>query len=165
MALRFTVLASGSGGNAALVEAGDFGLLLDAGLGPRQLAARLADAGTSWHGVHAALLTHTHSDHWNDATLTHLWRRHIPLYCSPRHRALLRGCSRGFALLSLAGLVRDCEAGGELQLAPGLRCLPLPLRHDGGETFGFRLEGPPDHFGGSCSIAYAADLGSWDASL
>src|SRR5262245_25334810 len=48
MALRFTVLASGSAGNASLVESDGFGLLLDAGLGPRQLAARLAAAGSSW---------------------------------------------------------------------------------------------------------------------
>jgi glyoxylase-like metal-dependent hydrolase (beta-lactamase superfamily II) len=62
MPLRFTVLASGSGGNASLLEADGFGLLLDAGLGPRQLAGRLAAVGASWQQVHAVLLTHTHSD-------------------------------------------------------------------------------------------------------
>ena len=63
MAVRFTVLASGSGGNASFLEAGDFGLLLDIGLGPRQLAKRLAAAGAGWSRVRAVLLTHTHSDH------------------------------------------------------------------------------------------------------
>ena len=68
MSLRFTVLASGSSGNASLIEADGFGLLLDAGLGPRILGGRLRQIGLSWSHVHAALLTHTHSDHWSDRT-------------------------------------------------------------------------------------------------
>src|SRR5438874_2355413 len=82
-------LASGSAGNASLVEADDFGLLLDAGLGPRVLASRLADAGASWSSVHAVVITHTHSDHWDDATLTQLWKRRIPLHCHASHRPSL----------------------------------------------------------------------------
>ncbi len=165
MALRFTTLASGSGGNATLVEAEDFGLLLDAGLGPRTLAARLTAAGASWSRIQAVLLTHTHSDHWDDSTLTQLWRRRIPLWCSPDHRERLRNWSRGFQLLEALDLVREYRAGQELTLGGGLRGLPLPVRHDSGETFGFRLEGKPDLFGEASSIAYAADLGCWDASL
>ena len=42
MPLRFTVLASGSAGNASLLQIDGFGLLVDAGLGPRTLAGRLA---------------------------------------------------------------------------------------------------------------------------
>ena len=45
---RFTVLASGSGGNAALLEVNGFGLLIDCGLQPRMLTARLREAGVSW---------------------------------------------------------------------------------------------------------------------
>ena len=62
---RFTVLASGSSGNSSLLEVDGFGLLLDIGLGPRQLASRLITSGRSWQNVQAVLLTHTHGDHWN----------------------------------------------------------------------------------------------------
>ncbi len=165
MALRFTVLASGSGGNASLLEAGGFGLLLDAGLGPRQLATRLAAAGLSWNDVHALLLTHTHSDHWNDRTFAHLHRRNLPLYCHAGHHAALRAYAPAFTALRTADLIRPFDAGQDLDLAPGLRCRPLPVRHDGGPTFGFRFEAAPDLFGGTCSLAYLADLGSWDAEL
>src|SRR5215831_19007106 len=103
MGLRFTVLASGSAGNASLIETGGFGLLLDAGLGPRQLAARLAAVGASWQDVHAAVLTHTHSDHWTDRTLAHLHRRGLPLYCHPDHHRVLGTYSPGFAALRSAG--------------------------------------------------------------
>ena len=165
MALRFTVLASGSGGNASLLEAGGFGLLLDLGLGPRQLAGRLTAAGAAWPGVHAALLTHTHSDHWNDRALSHLQRCGIPLYCYAEHVGALLKYSTALAALREANLLRHYEAGQELALAPGLCCRPLRLRHDGGATFGFRFEGAPDLFGPACALAYAADLGSWDAEL
>jgi hypothetical protein len=165
MAIRFTVLASGSAGNASLLEAGDFGLLLDAGLGPRQLAGRLADAGLSWNAVHALLLTHTHSDHWNDRTLAHLHRRNIPFYCHAEHHHVLQGYSPAFTALRAANLIRSFDAGDELPLAPGLCCRPLPLRHDGGATFGFRFEAAPDLFGGTCSLGYLADLGCWDHAL
>ena len=162
MALRFTVLASGSGGNASLVEAGGFGVLLDAGLGPRQLGARLAAAGLSWASVHAVLLTHTHTDHWRDATLAHLARRGVPLYCHPGHHDGLAAWSPAFARLRAAGLVRDYDAGDVLTLGPGLRCGAFPVCHDGGATFGFRVEAAGGLFDGTAALAYAADLGCWD---
>jgi phosphoribosyl 1,2-cyclic phosphodiesterase len=165
MGLRFTVLASGSGGNATFVECDGFGLLIDAGLGPRQLAARLAAAGTSWAAVGALLLTHTHSDHWNDGALAQLLRRRVPLYCHPSHHRALAGWSLNFPLLKDARLVYDYRPGAAFDLGPGLRCRPLPVCHDGGETFGFRLEGSPDLFGQTCAVGYAADLGCWDGEL
>jgi ribonuclease BN (tRNA processing enzyme) len=165
MGLRFTVLASGSSGNASLVEADGFTVLLDAGLGPRQLAARMAAVGTSWASVNAVLLTHTHSDHWKDRTLAYLHRHRIPFYCHPGHHANLLAFAPSFPGLAAAGHVRSYEEGKETTLAPGLRCRPLPVRHDGGPTFGFRLEGKPDLFGQAPSLAYLADLGSWNEEL
>src|SRR5437773_3419097 len=97
MALRFSVLASGSSGNASLLEADGFGVLLDAGLGPRQLAARLAAVGRSWRHVHAVILTHTHSDHWKDRTFAHLHRHGIPLYCHDDHHATFELYSQAVA--------------------------------------------------------------------
>jgi phosphoribosyl 1,2-cyclic phosphodiesterase len=165
MPLRFTVLASGSAGNASLLQTDEFGVLLDAGLGPRLLAQRLAVVGASWNDVHAVLLTHTHSDHWKDTTLAHLYRRRVPLYCHAEHHIYLRTYSPAFARLQAENLVRLYEAVEDLVLAPGFRCRPLPLRHDGGATFGFRFEESSDLFGGQCALAYAADLGSWEPAL
>ena len=165
MSLRFTVLASGSGGNASLIEIDGFGVLLDSGLGPRQLAHRLAAVGASWSAVQAVLLTHAHSDHWKDRTLAHLHRRGIPFYCHPDCHPVLGTYSTAFVKLQAGGLVRPFEPGQEFALAAGLRCRPLPVRHDGGATFGFRLEGPRDLFGQSAAVGYVADLGCWDETL
>src|SRR5205823_8596586 len=64
MPVRFTVLASGSSGNASLVEAGGFGLLVDCGLRPRVPGWRLAAVGLSGRSVPAVVLSHTHGAHW-----------------------------------------------------------------------------------------------------
>jgi phosphoribosyl 1,2-cyclic phosphodiesterase len=163
--VRFTVLASGSAGNASLVQGDNFGFLIDIGLGPKQMAERLGKIGQSWSAVRAVVLTHTHSDHWKDATLSFLLRRHIPLYCHTGHQAVLQRHGSAFTAMQDAGLMRSFEAGEELLLSQGMRCRPLPVRHDSGPTFGFRVEGPPDLFGRATAIAYAADLGCWDEEL
>jgi phosphoribosyl 1,2-cyclic phosphodiesterase len=163
--VRFTVLASGSAGNASLVQVDGFGVLIDAGLGPRQLAERLTAVGLAWSGVDVVLLTHTHSDHWKETILAFLLRRKVPLYCHPSHHAVLDRSTSVFAALREANLVHHFEPGQELSLAPSLRCRPFPVRHDSGETFGFRFEGSPDLFGRSTALGYAADLGSWDEGV
>lgn len=165
MAARFCVLASGSSGNAGFLEFDGFGLLLDAGLGPRQIAARLRHTGQSWREIRGVLLTHTHGDHWNELTLTQLLRQRIPLYCHPEHVSALGRQSAAGLALAAAGLIRHYEPGEWMDFLPGIRGLPLPLSHDGGPTFGFRLEGPAGLFGPSWAIGYAADLGTWDEPL
>jgi phosphoribosyl 1,2-cyclic phosphodiesterase len=165
MAMRFTVLASGSAGNASLLQSDDFGLLLDVGLGPRQLAARLAAVGASWDHVNAVLLSHTHGDHWRDRTLAHLRRRQIPLYCHAHHQPELETYGSEFVELRTAGLVRAYEAHEVLNLSPKLSCRAVPVPHDCDPTFGFRLEGPAELLGGPAVLAYAADLGSWTPEL
>jgi phosphoribosyl 1,2-cyclic phosphodiesterase len=160
--MQFTVLASGSGGNASLLQVDGFGLLLDAGLGPRALSKRLAKVGAAWDNVHAVLLTHTHTDHWRERIFAHLLRCGIPLYCHPDHHGNLN-YSKSFAKLRAEKLVHEYDAGREYILAQGFYCRPLRLRHDC-PTFGFRFEF--FHAGGAClALAYAADLGCWDSTL
>ena len=61
--LTFTTLASGSGGNAALVSCGDTHVLLDAGISAKQITAGLAALGVTPRELTAILITHEHSDH------------------------------------------------------------------------------------------------------
>lgn len=165
MPIRFTVFGSGSAGNASLLETEGFGLLLDAGLGPRQLLARMATVGASWKHVHGVILTHTHSDHWNERTFAHLHRRRIPFFCHETHRAMLAKISPEFAKLLAAGLVHTYASIEEFEVTAGLRCLPLPVRHDGGATFGFRFEGRGGSSDSAWSLGYVADLGCWTPEL
>ncbi len=159
MPIQFSVLASGSRGNSSLIHAGGAGLLIDLGLGPRALAGRLEAVGSSWDHIAAALLTHTHGDHVRDATLRWLSRRRLPLICHEGHR---RSLSRhpGFRALEELGLVRHYD--DRPFLAPmGLRVEPIRVSHDGGPTFGFRVEGKATHRKGSVALGYVADTGFW----
>jgi phosphoribosyl 1,2-cyclic phosphodiesterase len=165
MPLRFTVLASGSAGNASLLECDGFGVLIDLGLGPRQLAGRLAAVGASWQRIHAAILTHTHGDHWRERTLAHLLQHDLPIYCHPEHAIYLRHQSRAFSALARRKLVRRYEPGADLEVATGLRCRPLEVCHDAGATCGFRFEGSPGFLGQQSALAYVTDLGCWQAGL
>src|SRR5206468_2121993 len=134
--VQFAVLASGSRGNATLIQAGGVGVLLDVGIGPRTLASRLASVGASWERIAAVLLTHTHGDHIEDATLHAMARRGVMLYCHEGHRAEL-GSFPGYRALEAAGLIRGFES--EPFLTPsGMRVEPVALSHDSGPTFGFR---------------------------
>jgi phosphoribosyl 1,2-cyclic phosphodiesterase len=162
MPLQFTVLASGSAANASLLNADGRGVLIDVGLGPRQLASRLAAVGASWSRVQAVLLTHTHTDHWNEPTLAHLHRLGIPFYCHPEHHATLRAGSSAFARLCGDGLARAYEVNEEMEPVGGLRCRPFQVCHDGGLTCGFRFDAQLDFFGQPCALGYAADLGCWE---
>ena len=58
--MRAFVLGTGSSGNSLLVEADGVRLLVDAGLGPRTLEARLAALGIELHphGIDAIVPTH-----------------------------------------------------------------------------------------------------------
>lgn len=83
--LRFTNLASGSAGNATLVEAHDgthhTRLLIDCGLGWRQLQQRLAALSLSPDALDALFITHEHGDHLGCALTLHA-RCRTPLYTS-----------------------------------------------------------------------------------
>ena len=61
--MRFSSLASGSAGNALLVEVAGTRLMIDCGLGLAACMARLAARGWEPESVAAILVTHEHGDH------------------------------------------------------------------------------------------------------
>ena len=61
--MRFSVLGSGSAGNATLIACGQQALLIDCGLSVRQLEQRLALLDFPPAAITAILITHEHQDH------------------------------------------------------------------------------------------------------
>jgi ribonuclease BN (tRNA processing enzyme) len=163
MSVQFAVLASGSRGNATLIQAGGAGILLDVGIGPRVLAGRLNSVGSGWQQISVALLTHTHGDHLDDATLQAMARKRVVLFCHEGHRAELRSLP-GFRALEATALVRSY--GEQPFLTPtGLWVEPVPLRHDSGPTFGFRIEAKAGRWARAVALGYLADTGSWSDTM
>ena len=63
MAVSVSVLASGSRGNATLVESSSARILVDAGISCREAFKRLKSIGRDPREISAVLITHEHSDH------------------------------------------------------------------------------------------------------
>ncbi len=135
--LRFTVLGSGSTGNATLIEATDNGagawgterttrVLIDCGLTLRSLTQRLADRDVGIEQIDAVFVTHEHSDHVG--CLASLMRRHAtPVWTS--HGTWLGSASRVGWCAPPPTFARD----GESIDIGALRLMPFAVPHDANE--------------------------------
>ena len=91
--VRFTVLASGSKGNSAVVSGGHTRLLVDAGLSCRELFRRMRQAGEAPETLDAVIITHEHMDHIGGLAVT-ARKLGIPVYFTEAtHRAWMRWIS------------------------------------------------------------------------
>ena len=84
------VLGSGSGGNAAVLEARGPRLLVDAGLSAKQLCQRLESLEIDPDSLDGILLSHEHSDHMRGLEVF-LRKRRIPVYTNALTREVLAG--------------------------------------------------------------------------
>jgi phosphoribosyl 1,2-cyclic phosphodiesterase len=151
LSLRLRVLGSGSTGNATVVEGGGVRILVDAGLGPRQLQERLGSAGVDPATIDLVLLSHEHGDHARGAAaFVSKWG--MPL-------AGTRGTwqAAGFGALDLPGYER-LEPGETLRRGDlAIRAVAVP--HDAAGPVGFVISS------GGVSFGHATDLGHLNADL
>ena len=100
--IRFSVLASGSSGNACYIESANARILIDAGLSARELERRLEQVGVAPSSLDALVVTHEHSDHIKGAGP--LARRYgLPLYIN--QKTLESGC-KALGKLPLPVIIR-----------------------------------------------------------
>lgn len=79
--IHYSILASGSGGNATYFETKQHRILIDAGLSGKQLEKRMEAIGRSLDQVEALFVTHEHSDHSHGVGV--LARRYgMPVYAN-----------------------------------------------------------------------------------
>jgi len=132
--LTFTTLASGSGGNAALVSCGDTHILLDAGISAKRITAGLNALGVSPEELSAIFITHEHSDHIAGLRVFTKKLR-LPIYATaPTCRQL---CYR---IAFLEDLVREQEAGTGVEIGP-LWVESFPTPHDAADSVGYSVAG------------------------
>lgn len=81
MAVKLTILGSGSSGNCAYVETDETRILVDAGFSARQIRQRLATIGRSPENLTGILITHEHADHIA-GLLALADKLKIPIYCN-----------------------------------------------------------------------------------
>ncbi|MCM2252202.1 MAG: MBL fold metallo-hydrolase [Ramlibacter sp.] len=126
--IRFKSLGSGSSGNATIVQARSgtalTHLLVDCGLGIRQLDHRLGQAGVSARQIDAIFITHEHADHIGCVRRLAL-RERIPVWMSQGTYAAL-GQPDLAGLLHIAGDAVAFEVGA-------IQVRPFTVPHDARE--------------------------------
>ena len=129
--MRFSVLGSGSRGNAVFVESGRTAILIDAGFSGREIERRLALVDRRLEGLAAILVTHEHNDHI--AGVGVLSRRcNLPVY---GNEATLRAAS------PRVGRLARCRefATGEPFTLGDLAIHPFAICHDTVDPVGFLI--------------------------
>lgn len=126
--LRFRSLGSGSSGNATVVEA-TCGhqvtrLLIDCGLGLRELGHRLQRAGLAASDLDAIFITHEHSDHIGCAHSLAL-RQRLPVWMS-------HGTHTAIGSPDFDGLLRLAIDATAIDLG-ALQLMPFTVPHDARE--------------------------------
>ena len=140
-------LASGSKGNAYIVESQGTALLIDCGISHRQLAAKIKAAGFDEGAIAGVLLTHEHTDH---ASGLESFRKHHP--DTPFFANALTADAID-ALCPDAGGFCIFENAQEFELGP-FSILPFAISHDVADPVGYivRSEGK--------TYFHATDLGA-----
>ncbi|HEV7126854.1 MAG TPA: MBL fold metallo-hydrolase [Ktedonobacterales bacterium] len=134
--MRVISLASGSSGNALLVEAGSTRVLVDAGLPVRLLHGRLRQAGVRPETLTAILLTHEHHDHTCGAVAL-ACLHNIPLVADPR---TLNEVLIAPAAVRVSGTpAHDDLPVGKHKRLGALDVRSFPVSHDAAAPCGFVL--------------------------
>lgn len=150
MSLRVWSLASGSSGNAFLIQGGSTTVLLDAGFSARAMKERIAGAGVDPASVEALFLTHEHSDHASGAGVTSRALK-APVIAN---EATLNAAQRAIG-------AADCmpmPTGSHLCLGE-ITVRSFAVSHDAAEPVGYIFS----H--GRQSVCYATDTGCLTAGI
>ena len=145
--LRFKSLGSGSSGNATLVEAAGLvplRLLVDCGMGLKQLQGRLGQAGLRVEDIDAVFITHEHGDHIGCALALAL-RHRIPVWMS-------QGTHAAIGAPDFDGLLHRARDGKVIDLG-GLQLTPFTVPHDAREPLQLSCTD------GSAKLGILTDLG------
>jgi len=143
--VRVTILASGSGGNACVVESGRTRVLVDAGLSARELERRLKARGMEPETIVGLFVTHEHQDHSSGA-LTFSARWGAPIFATAGTAAAL-----GLEGNLFSPFVR-VDPGLEGRVGTlGFRSFATP--HDANESVAYAFEAE------EARVVIASDLG------
>lgn len=153
--MQVTSLASGSSGNALVVEHEGRSLLVDCGVAPRKLATLLREAGTPPTNLSGVLITHEHSDHIVGVNAIPRGSE-IPFYMSPGTQTA-NPFVAGSAIFAHRPVI--AQAVGSTRSVGPFEVTSFPVSHDGAEVCGYLIEA------GGRAVAVFTDLGVAETHL
>ena len=142
--MKFTVLGSGSTGNAVLISSERTNVLVDAGLSAKEIVRRLGEVGVDQADLDAILITHEHSDHAGGLRVL-LNSVNCPVYISGETQdaffSTRKGGQNGESESSkrqnaLGGRSIATESSREFRIGD-IDFEPFSVPHDAADNFGF----------------------------
>lgn len=142
--MRFTVLGSGSTGNAVLISSEKTNVLVDAGLSAKEILRRLFDVGVDPADLDAVLITHEHTDHAGGLRVL-LRSVKCPVYISPgtedAYYSTRKGVQNGDSESSkrveaLKDRTVEIESSQDFRIGD-FDFEPFSVPHDAVDNFGF----------------------------
>lgn len=131
MGLRFTVLGSGSTGNATIVQGNDKMVIVDAGMSAKKLDELMRERGVMGHQLDGLFVTHEHSDHIKG--LGAFARKYdLPIYAN---EATWAAMERHVGTIAQEKRV-FMETGEEVNLG-SMAIQSYPISHDAAEPVGY----------------------------
>jgi phosphoribosyl 1,2-cyclic phosphodiesterase len=140
--MKFTILGSGSTGNAVLIAAGGTRVLVDAGMSAREIVRRLILMGCDPAELDGVIITHEHSDHAGGLRVL-LRSLKCPVYISGetreayisehRHHASDEARKRADALRDRT---EEIESSRDFRVG-AIDFHPFTIPHDAADNFGF----------------------------
>ena len=127
--MRFASLASGSEGNALVVESGGTCIMLDCGLGLRETVSRLSRLSLSPEDLSGILVTHEHEDHAG-GVVRFARKFNLPVWMT---HGTFRADQDAYSLLP-----KVCMTEGYQRFGIGdIEIEPFPVPHDAREPVQF----------------------------
>lgn len=142
--IKFTVLGSGSTGNAVLISSERTNVLVDAGLSAREILKRLAAVGIDPADIDAVLITHEHSDHAGGLRVL-IGSLTCPVYISKETEDAFYSTRRGIQngdsesarrRTALSGRCIEIESSRDFRIGD-IDFEPFSVPHDAADNFGF----------------------------
>jgi phosphoribosyl 1,2-cyclic phosphodiesterase len=147
MAVRFTILSSGSTGNATIVQSGDVKLLVDVGFSAKKMDQLMKEREIAGSELDAILITHEHSDHIKG--LGALARKYnLPIYANEKTWEEL---DRQIGEIAEAN--KRTMDTGTMQDFGTLKVESFGISHDAAEPVGYCF------YEGEQKLSVATDLG------
>lgn len=146
--MRVKVLASGSKGNATLIETRNTKVLIDVGISYRTLKQKLESVNTKIDDIGAIFITHEHSDHIKGLN-TYLIRHQIPVFLSEgSYNAIVteKRIGQDFQHFNIIQEDQNIEFNDFL-------FQPFRVSHDAYEPFGYQV------YEGEKKLVYLTDTG------
>jgi len=143
--MRFSVLGSGSKGNALYIESGETSILIDAGFSGKEIARRIALLGREMEALDGLFLTHEHGDHIQGAGV--ISRRCMLPVCA--NEGTFRGSEKKLGKLHKR---IEFETGSVIALQD-LQVRSFAISHDTFDPVGYLVTD------GKMSIACCTDTG------